>query len=439
MVGQDMPLGIHHLFAVAVIGGDNDSIAVLFGFFEDLAQLRIDGMHRFFGRFEISGMAHHITIGEVDDNKIIALIHRFAYCFTHFRRAHLRLQIVGLDTGAGDQHSALAWIGLFDTAVKEEGHMGILLRLRRVQLRQPCPADHFGQCIFGSLFGEEYRIGEAGIILCHRRDMQRNKSPLELGKVLVTQCRRDLPHSITSEVHHDHGIATLHPVIPFKSNRFDKLVCLLFGITCIDVGFRSKRRFGLRFSDRAITTLYPLPTVVSVHRVESPPDRRDRDIVVTDRFDLLEVGFARSGAHVTPVRDQMQKDPLTPSFGQLGETDNMLDMRMYAAVTHQTDQVDPLTLLECLFERLILFNASILQRQRDFDQILVEDSAASDRHMPHFRVAHLSFGQADTQSGSMDQCPGCLCKQFVIRRLVGISERIFKAVWLVSNTVRNHQ
>ncbi len=134
MVGQDMPLAVTHLFTVAVIGSEHDGIVGLFGFGNDLAKFRINRLDRLFGSLEVACMPHHITIGKIDHDKIIRLIHGCAYRFADLRCGHLRFHIIGFDIGTGDKHTALPLHRCFNAAVKEECHMGILLRLCRMQL-----------------------------------------------------------------------------------------------------------------------------------------------------------------------------------------------------------------------------------------------------------------------------------------------------------------
>ena len=148
MIGQDMPLGIFHLFTVSMIRGENNDIFILFGFLYDFAQFRIDSVHRFFCCFKITRMSYHITIGEINNDKIIRFIHRCTYRFTDFRRTHFRLHIISLDIRTRDQNPAFTYHRLFDAAIKEEGHMGILFCFCRMQLSQPRCADHFGKCVF---------------------------------------------------------------------------------------------------------------------------------------------------------------------------------------------------------------------------------------------------------------------------------------------------
>ena len=196
MVGEHMPLGISHLFTVAVVRSQDDIVPLLLSLLHDLSKLSIDGADRLAGCLIVAGMPDHITIGEIDHDKIVRFIHRRTYRFAYLRRGHLRLEVIGLDIRTGDQHPALSLIRGLYTAVEEEGHMGILLRLCSMQLSQPCFGDHLCKGIFRCLFGEKHPIREACIILRHRCDMQWNIVALEGIEAGIAECGCDLPHPV---------------------------------------------------------------------------------------------------------------------------------------------------------------------------------------------------------------------------------------------------
>ncbi len=262
---------------------------------------------------------------------------------------------------------------------------------------------------------------------------------IKLRKCFTSQCCRNFTHSVTAEIRHDYGITLLHPVIPIKGRRQDKLIRLLFGIRCIDIRFRAQCCFWCRLSDGSVAQFHSPPTVVSIHRIKSPADCRNSDILIADRFDQCQIGFTRSGADITAIRDHMQKDFFSSPLCKFRQADDLCDMRMHSAITQQSYQMNSFTFFKCLVERFIGFDRTIFQSQRDFDQILIEYSSASDRHMAYFRVTHLSIWQTDTQAGSSDQRFRSLCEQVVKSRFLRIPECIADTVWLTSYAICYYQ
>ncbi len=134
----------------------------------------------------------------------------------------------------------------------------------------------------------------------------------------------------------------------------------------------------------------------------------------------------------------MQKDLFASAFCQLGKPDRVVDMRMHTTVTHQPDQMHPITLFKCPCQCFVLFNTAIFKRQRDLDKILIEHPPRTDRHMPHFRVAHLPFGEPYTQPVCCDKCFGYML-QCLIGRLLCRFECIAGTLRLISDAIGDNQ
>ena len=82
-------------------------------------------------------MAHHVAVGEVQDHHVVGPgVDALDALVAHLIGAHLRLEVIGGHLGGRHQHPILAGILLLDTAVEEEGDVGILLRLSDPQLGQ---------------------------------------------------------------------------------------------------------------------------------------------------------------------------------------------------------------------------------------------------------------------------------------------------------------
>ena len=63
--GIGRPICVSHLFAVAVVGGDQASAAKRQNFRDDSRDAGIDCLHRFYAGRDYAGVADHIGIREV--------------------------------------------------------------------------------------------------------------------------------------------------------------------------------------------------------------------------------------------------------------------------------------------------------------------------------------------------------------------------------------
>ena len=99
-------------------------------------------------------MAHHVGVREVHDVDVgLVRVDGRGQRGSHVRLAHLRLQVVGGNLGAGDERAHLGRLGLLAPAVQEERHVGVLLRLGDVVLAQARFSQHVSQHVVGELRG----------------------------------------------------------------------------------------------------------------------------------------------------------------------------------------------------------------------------------------------------------------------------------------------
>ena len=91
--GVGRAVGIAHVFAVAVVRGDEQFAAEAQGFLDDGFHARVDGFHRLDGGLDHAGMADHVGVGEVEYHEIVIL--EFGnHGLGDLRRAHLRFEII---------------------------------------------------------------------------------------------------------------------------------------------------------------------------------------------------------------------------------------------------------------------------------------------------------------------------------------------------------
>ena len=65
---------IPHLVGVAMISGNNHHALSSQGGIDDLAYAFIDGFHRFDRCIEFAGMTHHVAIGVIDQDAVLAIV-----------------------------------------------------------------------------------------------------------------------------------------------------------------------------------------------------------------------------------------------------------------------------------------------------------------------------------------------------------------------------
>ena len=131
--GIGRAVGISHLFAIAVVGGDNAFAVELKQFRNNPAATFIYRLDRFNAGFHNPGVPDHIRIGKVEDDEV-KFVQVREKIVRYPERAHFGLQIVGGDFGRWDQLSLFAWKRLFDSAIKEIGHVRVFFRLGDAQL-----------------------------------------------------------------------------------------------------------------------------------------------------------------------------------------------------------------------------------------------------------------------------------------------------------------
>ena len=130
-----MGRGIGHRLGIAVVGGDQNRAALGFDRGAKPPEATVDRFHRLDGGVENAAMAHHVGVGEVDDDQVEAVgLDRRHQLVGHFVSRHLGLEIVSRDLGRGHQDALLAREQALLAAVEEEGDVRVFLGLGDAQL-----------------------------------------------------------------------------------------------------------------------------------------------------------------------------------------------------------------------------------------------------------------------------------------------------------------
>ena len=172
-------------------------------------------------------MAHHIAIGEVYYDEVILLGvdsgHKF---LSHLGSRHLRLEVVSSHFWRSHEYSVLTLEWLLASAIEEERHMGILLRLSYMKLLLT---------LFGKVLSEShghiplreenmYMLFERIVIRGHAIELQAGDR-LHAILLLESEHMGELFGTVVAIVEENHYVAladtTVHSII---HDRFDKLV-----------------------------------------------------------------------------------------------------------------------------------------------------------------------------------------------------------------------
>ena len=91
---------VAHLLTIAVIRGDQTFTTRSKQCRFDAAQALIKGFHRRHCGIKLTGVAHHVTVGKVDDDKVVVTrLDGRDQRIGNLMSAHLRLQVIGGNVG----------------------------------------------------------------------------------------------------------------------------------------------------------------------------------------------------------------------------------------------------------------------------------------------------------------------------------------------------
>ena len=99
MLGVRLVVGmVEHVFAIAVVGGNQHFATCFLHRCHDLAHAHIQGFHGFDGRLKHACVADHVAIGKIAHDHIKAVVfYRIHDVLRHDGSVHFRLHVVGFD------------------------------------------------------------------------------------------------------------------------------------------------------------------------------------------------------------------------------------------------------------------------------------------------------------------------------------------------------
>ncbi len=128
-------------------------------------------------------------------------------------------------------------------------------------------------------------------------------------------------------------------------------------------------------------------------------------------------------------------------LGHLQQREEMVDVRVYAAVAKQSHQVQlPLpAAFHRLLEKRHVLQLLVGDQQIDARDVHVHDAPRADIEVPDLAVAHLPFRQADIRAGSVNQRIGEFLEQRVISGFARESDGVAMGFGAVTPAVEHSE
>ena len=209
--------------------------------------------------------------------------------------------------------------------------------------------------------------------------------------MVVQEGLGELAATVSAEVEPENDVAVVDAlgVRVAEHHRQEELVGFLVGVFGGDgLGGEDVHLLADAVNDRIPGELVAVPAFVAIHRVVAP-DHGD-DLCVEGGELILAIGeilLAPGRRSVAAVGDGVHGDVLDPGFaGGLGERDQVLLVRVDAAVRDEAEQVQALAFgfLECLGEIRHVGEFVVRDAQVDASEVLVDDAPGAEVEVADF-------------------------------------------------------
>ncbi len=426
-----LAVGVLHLLAVAVIGGDQERAARGAhgrGDGADAGVHRLDGVD---GRVELAGVADHVGVGEVDEDEVVlAALDGRHHLVRDAQRAHLGLEIVGGDVArGGDELAVLALEGLLPPAAEEVGHVRVLLGLGAAELAEPRAREELAEGVRDHLLGEGDGEPEGGVVVGHggvralvegaevvaplsqqRGDLGRQVAPGEHGG--------ELAHAVGPEVEGEARLpadplraarAALEALVRADAGGLDELVVGARGVGLGERLARRRRPRRVAADDGLEGFVDAVPALVAVHRPVAAGDGADDALLAT--FEVrLELGQEAARAPrrgVAAVEEGVDDHRHLPGVGGVDEREEVAQRRVHAAVRDEAEEVEAAAALRGELEGAgddrVVAQRVVGHGDVDARDVHHRDAARAEVEVPDLAVAHLPDGQADVGPAGPDE------------------------------------
>ena len=271
------------------------------------------------------------------------------------------------------------------------------------------------------------------------------------AKAGIHESGGQLPRAVSAEVHEHHRVAIddrrAFAVFAGDHRGGDELVVLAARIRCRQRRGRIQCAvLGVRVDDRIPGAMQPVPALVAVHRVVAPSDAGDVRIAqrVAGRLQRGETGGGGFRRHVTTVEERMHRNPRHPgALGKIQHREDVALVAVHATGRQQSQYMQGAATGDGRRARGEQFGigekAAVVDRGIDPGQVLVDDAAGAEVHVPDFGIAHLPVRQADMAAGGFDQRVRLRRPQRAPVRQLGLRQRVVLRIVAMTPAIEDQQ
>ena len=203
---------LQHLLCVAVIGGDERDPTGSAHRVDNVSKLPIDFLDRTDDGRDVTRVPDHVRVRKVDDHEARhAISNACDRGRGHAGSTHLGLKVVRCNiAGRGNHAARFPRVCELASAIEEVRHVGILLGLGDVELRDAGRFERVRQDVIGPVLWERDRAGLTIPVRGHRRQSRRTVlTTIEGVEPIIGESHADLPRSIRTKVEKDDLIVML--------------------------------------------------------------------------------------------------------------------------------------------------------------------------------------------------------------------------------------
>ena len=453
-------LGLCHLVGVAMVCGNQDSVAVLVGGIDDGLNALVHALHSVDNGIIHTCVAHHIAIGEVAAQELeLVGRHVLHHLLGDLLGLHGRGLLKGDHIGGDLLVDLQILVHLTGTvAVPEVGHVAELLGLGQGVLMNTGGAEDLGQGVLDDR-GLDQVVGgdfQVAIILQHTgKEDAGVVAPVKLVKVLPVKGQRNLLGAVTPEVEEDHAVAVFDfgngCAVPGHHKSGQILVDAAgFGTVGLNgfLGGGELTALALHMGVPAGLHHGPVGFIAihgDLHTAAAGGDGVVTALGVQLFQHILQLGHilqSRGSRHVTAVQQDVAVDLLgTLLVGLTQHGDQVGDVGMDVAIGQQSQEVQGMAgngVGQQLLPGSGLIQRAGLNGLADELRALGINLAAAQGIVSNLTVAHIVIGgQADGSAVGLQIRMGAGSEQMVQSRGIGVLHSIAAAAVALADTVHN--
>ena len=455
-------LGLGHLVGVAVVGGDQDGVAVLVGGFHNGRHALVHALHGVNHRVKHTGVANHVAVGEVAAQELeLFRRHVLHHLLGDLLGLHGRGLLEGDDVGGNFLVDFQILVHLAGTvAVPEIGHMAVLLGLGQGILVDSGGAQHLGQGMLDDGGLHQIMLGnlQVAVVLEHTGKLHAGVvAPVEVVKLLAVKGQGNLLRPVAPEVEEDDAVAVgdlrHRRAAPLNHESGQILVDAAgLGAVGLDGRLGGGESSALCLDVGAPALLHHRPVgLVAIHGDLHTAAAGGDGVVAALGVQLgkhllqhVHIFQRGSGRHVTAVQKDMAVGPLHAlgvGFPQHG--DEVMDVGMDIAVGQQPQEMQRLAgngVGDQVFPGLGGIQRAVFDGLTDKLRALGVDLTAAQRVVADLGVAHIVVrGQTDGGAVGFQISMGAGGKQAIQRGGLSDGNRVAAAAVTLADTVHDNK